>query len=144
MKALITAIALVAASASALAQSSGVDWSRYGLEDVARQAECASQRMPSAASADVLAAYWGPSIEHNGRCVPSHTTVNDYSKSRARDALLPALSACTGRDIRSDSDPWVRRVGYATAIIAAKGINDWATGKNKLSEYVGRTVACQP
>lgn len=122
---------------------SGVDWKRFGLEDVAQIAECASLRMGSNASMDVVATYWGPPIEHNGQCVSSSSTVSEQSRNRARSVLFPALSVCLKREVRSDADPFIRRIAYATAVIAAKGVNDWSSGKSKLSEYVNRTVACQ-
>lgn len=128
--------------ASAQAQS-GVDLRRFGLEDVADAAECASRNMGSGASVDVLSTYWGPPLMYDGQCVSSYSVVDAESKRRARTSLLLALSSCRGREFKNDSDPWVRRVGYATAVIAAKGMNNWTTGKSKLSEYVERTVACQ-
>ena len=136
---------LVVALASVLgtpAYAQSVDLRRFGLQDVATTAECASQRMSSSTSGDVVSTYWGPRVWQQGQCVDAYSTVSTDTRNRARTTLLSALSTCTGRSIATDSDTWVRRVGYATAVIAANGINDWATGTKLLDIYVQGTLAC--
>lgn len=134
---------LVSLCAMQAQAQSGVRLERFGLQDVAATAECAARRMPSQYSMDVLATYWGPPILMDGACVASGSRATADTLNRARQSFLPALSACVGYRVADDASPGVRRIAYATAVIAANGLFNHETGRTKLDEYIGLTRRCE-
>lgn len=139
---LFVSFALV--SSTVLAQEQFENLSRFGLQDVAEVANCVAKQVPSSLSTDFVQTYWGPPILQGSSCVSPGSVVAASTQALVRPVFLKAISYCAKRSINNDGDPWVRRVAYGTATIAAKGVQNWSSGKTLLQQYVTATVACQP
>lgn len=139
---LAAAASLVAIPASAQAQFETLE--RFGLQDVAEAANCVSHHIPTDRSVDFVQTYWGPAIKQGNSCGSSQSATPASTQNAVRPIFLEGLSICLKRRYTSDNDPWVRRIAYGTATIAAKGVQNWSSGKTLLQQYVSATVACQP
>lgn len=117
---------------------------RFGLQDVEKVANCVAGRVPSHLSAEFAETYWGPPMLKGRHCVISKTQVPARTIETVRPVLFDGLEVCTGRRYTSDGDPWVARVAYGAATIAAKGVHNWETGRTLLQTYVKATIECQP
>ena len=116
---------------------------RFGLTDVQATAECVTAQMPASVNKEVALAYWGPAAVTNGQCMQPRRGISSADITLARQAFLGALSKCTRQHRSSDTDPWTQRVGYAVAVFAAAGVQDWISSESLLDRLVNQTIQCE-
>jgi hypothetical protein len=123
--------------------SAQVSLDRFGLKDVETTAQCMARMITAATASQIANAYWGPRALTDGECQQPREVIPRNEHNTSREYFMAALWRCTGNRVTSDEDPWVQRVGYATAVLLSAGVRDWDSGRSLLEKLVERTVFCE-